>query len=53
MRQFFRRRPKAAATGSAVEHDPPEQSVAGASSSTKTFPSGIKLFHSPEHAIVE
>ncbi|KAK3307268.1 uncharacterized protein B0T15DRAFT_414325, partial [Chaetomium strumarium] len=53
MRQFFRRRPKAVATGPAAEHDPPEQSVGGASSSPKTFPSGIKLLHSAAHATVD
>ncbi|KAK4118485.1 hypothetical protein N657DRAFT_583555 [Parathielavia appendiculata] len=53
MRHFFGRRPKAAATGPTAEHDWPQRSVAGISSSIKTFPSGIKLFHSPEHAIVD
>ncbi|KAK3896546.1 hypothetical protein C8A05DRAFT_48439 [Staphylotrichum tortipilum] len=53
MRQFFRRRPKAAATGPAAEHNPLERSVATAPSSTETFPSGIKLLHSTAHATVD
>ncbi|RYP56688.1 hypothetical protein DL769_009878 [Monosporascus sp. CRB-8-3] len=53
MRRFLRGLRKTAATGTAVEQDPLEQSTAAASSSTKTFPSGIKLLHGPEDAVVD
>jgi len=53
MRRFLQGRQKAAATEAAVRQDPPTQSLAAASSSTKSFPAGIKLLHSPEDAIVE
>ncbi|RYP67309.1 hypothetical protein DL771_007327 [Monosporascus sp. 5C6A] len=53
MRRFIPWRRKAAVTGVAVEHDPLERSAAAASSSTKTFPSGIKLLYSPADPIVD
>ncbi|KAL2168856.1 hypothetical protein VTG60DRAFT_6758 [Thermothelomyces hinnuleus] len=59
MRRLFHRRSKAAtavsasATAPAAEHDLPGRSNATASSSTKAFPSGIKLLHNPEHATVD
>ncbi|RYO93786.1 hypothetical protein DL763_004271 [Monosporascus cannonballus] len=53
MRRLIPWRRKAVVTGAATDHDPPEQSVAGASSSTKLFPSGIKLLHSPADPIVD
>ncbi|KAK3896550.1 P-loop containing nucleoside triphosphate hydrolase protein, partial [Staphylotrichum tortipilum] len=53
MRQFFHWRPKAAAAGPAAEHNPPERSVTTAPSSTKTFPSGIKLLYSAANATVD
>ncbi|RYP10705.1 hypothetical protein DL764_000495 [Monosporascus ibericus] len=53
MRRFIPRRQKAAATGVAVEYDEPERSAATASSSTKTFPLGIKLLYSPADPTVD
>ncbi|KAL2195759.1 hypothetical protein P885DRAFT_70379 [Corynascus similis CBS 632.67] len=57
MRRIFERRRKAgtpeiAPTVQASKHDFPGPSAA-ASSLTKTFPSGIKLLHEPEHATVD
>ncbi|KAK4117981.1 hypothetical protein N657DRAFT_659810 [Parathielavia appendiculata] len=53
MRRFFGRRPKAAITESAGQESQSERPRAGASSSTKTFPSGIKPLCSPAGAIVD
>jgi hypothetical protein len=53
MQRFFQRRLKAAATGGGTERDPPGRSLVAASSSTKTFPSGIKLLYGPADAVIE
>ncbi|KAL2199927.1 P-loop containing nucleoside triphosphate hydrolase protein [Corynascus similis CBS 632.67] len=53
MRQFFGRRLKVATTGSAAQQSQPERPPATASSSTKTFPSGIKPLCCPAGAIVD
>ncbi|RYP18173.1 hypothetical protein DL767_009885 [Monosporascus sp. MG133] len=53
MPRSISRRPKAAVTVVATEHDPLERSAAAASSSTETFPSGIKLLYSPADPIVD
>lgn len=45
-------RPKEPASGAAGEQGPPDPSTAS-SSTTKIFPSGIKLLHSPADAVVE
>ncbi|KAL2139346.1 hypothetical protein VTI28DRAFT_5308 [Corynascus sepedonium] len=55
MRRLFNRWSKAATDVAAATGEPDlqGQAVTTASSSTKTFPSGIKLLHDPEHATVD
>ncbi|KAK4233048.1 P-loop containing nucleoside triphosphate hydrolase protein, partial [Achaetomium macrosporum] len=53
MRLLIPWRPKAKTTGSAAQQSQPERPPAAASSSTKTFPSGIKPLCSPAGAIVD
>ncbi|RKK57123.1 hypothetical protein BFJ69_g17567 [Fusarium oxysporum] len=51
--QKLRSRQTGAETGNTIEHASPGESLAAASSSTKTFPSGVKTLHSPEAAVVD
>ncbi|KAH6957547.1 ankyrin repeat-containing domain protein [Ilyonectria sp. MPI-CAGE-AT-0026] len=48
-RLLGRQKAQKPATDAAIEQDLPETSLAATSSTGKTFPSGIKLLHSPEN----